>query len=220
MLNSDRQLLDTLESMGLNVTVRGVDANPIQPEEADGKTFAFISPSVTASLIGIAFRDVKIPIIVSEAFLFDDMKMTGPTAGVDYGIRSGRDQIDILEPDHPIAGVYNNTIAVTSTLTSYMWGNPSADALKVAEISNSGSNNQAAIFVYDYKDEMVNYRAPAMRIGYYLRENATTLSSDIGWDIFRNTINFVLSEYCISSADSLSLASDTLNIINGEANLV
>lgn len=219
MLSSDRQLLDTLESMGLNVMVRGVDANPIQPEEADGKTFAFISPSVTASLIGIAFRDVKIPIIVSEAFLFDDMKMTGPTAGVDYGIRSGRDQIDILEPDHPIAGVYNNTITVTSSLTSFMWGNPSADALKVAEISNSGSNNQVAIFVYDYKDEMVNYRAPAMRIGYYLRENATTLSSDIGWDVFRNTINFVLSEYCISSADSLSLASDTLNIINGEANL-
>lgn len=219
MISSDRQLLDSLEAMGLNVFVRGVDSSPISPAEADGKTFAFISPSVTASLIGIAFRDVKLPILVSESFLFDDMRMTGPSAGVDYGIRSGKEQLDILEPGHPIAGTFTNTIAVTSTLTSFMWGNPSPDALNVAEVSNSGGNNQFAIFVYEYKDEMVGLTAPGMRLGYYLRENATTLSSETGWDIFKNTINYVLSTYCIAATDSISIPYDTLNIISGEANL-
>ncbi|MEM6800706.1 MAG: hypothetical protein AAF696_04840, partial [Bacteroidota bacterium] len=219
MISSDRQLLDTLESLGLSVKVRGANASTVQSEEADGKTFAFISPSVTASLVGIALRDVKIPIVVSESFLFDDMRMTGPTAGNDYGIRSGRDQLDILEMGHPIVGTYTNSTVVTSTLTSFMWGNPSAEALNIAEVSNSGGNNQMAIFVYEYKDEMQGLRAPAMRIGYYLRENTTTLSSAAGWDIFKNTVGFVLVEYCISSADSLSIANDTLNLISGEASL-
>ncbi len=219
MISSDRQLLDSLEAMGLRVFVRGVDSTPIQPEEADGKTFAFISPSVTASLVGIAFRDVRLPILVSESFLFDDMRMTGPSAGADYGIRSGKSQIDILEPGHPIAGTFSNTVAVTSTLTSFMWGNPAADALNIAEISSSGGNNQMAIFVYEYKDQMLGMEAPGMRVGYFLRENATTLSSETGWDIFKNTVNYILGTYCIAATDSISVPYDTLNIISGEVNL-
>ena len=215
----DQVLIDRMLGKDFKVTVKGGPSSPLMPEDAYGKTLVFISSTITASLVGTIFKDVEVPVIVCEAFLLDDMKMTANIAGVDYGIRSNSTTLSILEPSHPIAQNLSTPVEVTQSGTSLVWGKPSSEAVRIAQMSGLGGADQYAVFLYEPGDNMFDMSAPALRIGFFLRDNAISLLTADGWTLFDNTLDYIYSDYCLVQPDTLEAETSLLTLLDSTAML-
>ena len=91
---------DRLEALGLAVTV--VDDDACSAADAEGKDLIFVSSTVSSNKVGTKYRDIAIPLITYESYLFDDMKLTGTALNVDYGSFSGENSVVIGEVSHPL----------------------------------------------------------------------------------------------------------------------
>jgi len=79
----DQALKARLELMGYNVHLR--DDDYVSPSDADGMDLVLVSSSVSSGKVTSTFRDVAVGVVVCESYIFDDMDLTGPASGDDYG---------------------------------------------------------------------------------------------------------------------------------------
>ena len=106
--------------------------NEIDAADAAGKALVVISSTLQAAAVGGTFRDVEVPVLVWEAFIFDDMKMTGPVAQVDYGSIAGQQEVMIVDAAHPLAAGLAGPRLATTGKRKLIWGRPAATADVVA----------------------------------------------------------------------------------------
>ena len=215
----DQILVSRLINKGFTVNVKGGSGNPPTADDAHGKALVLVSSTITASLLGTVFKDVEVPVMVCEAFLLDDMNMTGNIAGVDYGIRSNASMISILEPSHPIAQNLNTTVDVTQSGTTLVWGKPGSEALRIAQLIGLGGADQYAVFLYEPGSNMVGMSAPALRIGFFLRDNAIPLLTSDAWTLFDNTLEYISSDYCLAEPDTLEALNSLLTLLDSTVTL-
>jgi hypothetical protein len=186
----DRALLDHLEQTGHTVTVR--DAQSTEASDADGKSVVVISESCYSGDVNTKFRDVTVPVISFEPAVFDDMRLTGPTWATDYGDAHNQQQLDILQPTHPVAAGLSGRVSVTTTPQKFIWGKPSTSALRIAAIA--GRPHQAAIFAYAEGSQMVGMTAPARRIGWFAGRDTPAAFNAIGWQLFDAALSWAVSD--------------------------
>jgi hypothetical protein len=183
--NGDVAVKNRLTGLGLNVTV--IKDNVVNASSASGKGLIVVSSSSYSSSIGNHLTQVAVPLICYEAWLFDNLKMTGDEENDDFGLLTDK-KIKILQPGHPIAAGYSGTVQVFSSNTSETWGKPGPGAVGIASVPNY--TKQKAIFAYETGTEMVGINAPARRVGFFFRDNnPTSLTSD-GWKLFDNAVKW------------------------------
>jgi hypothetical protein len=178
----DTRLRTALRAHGFTVVV-GDDAGTTG--DANHMDLVVIGSSCASSMVGAKFRDIAIPVLDMEASIFDDMKMTGPTAKTDYDEEDDR-RITMIaaQASHPLAAGLAGSVTVNSggvdPCCGINWGKPASSAKAIASYT-SASNGKIAIFAYDKAAKMVdNFSAPARRVGFFAADTTMANLADDG----------------------------------------
>ncbi|MEJ7617783.1 MAG: hypothetical protein WKF30_12660 [Pyrinomonadaceae bacterium] len=86
----DTAIKNRLESKGYALIIKAESDSTTA--DANGKSLVVISSTVTSGQVNTKFRDVAVPVVTYEALIFDDMGMTGPHSGNDFGSTAGQTQ--------------------------------------------------------------------------------------------------------------------------------
>lgn len=190
----DETLIARIKSLGFDVVVKNHDGFDAVADSAD-KIAIYISESVASANIVEKFNNIAVPLIISEAYIFDDMGLTAPTADVDFGSNTANIKGKVVKPDHPIMkGVSADYAVVTrdlDPLPNYTWGVvPEKNALAV-EPDNA---SHAVVFAFDKGESSADslwpsYKFPEKRaaINFHTSMVIDAVSDDM-WKIFDNAI--------------------------------
>ena len=179
---SETLVRNRLQTMGFTVNV--VDDNGVTAAAANGASFVLTSFTV-ANTVGATFRDVAVPVWTAKTFLFDDMEMTGPTAGTHYENRSFR-MMTIAATGHPMAAGLTGTVTYLTANTSQPWAVPVASATTVAT-----NGTQAVAFVIPAGGTLDNGQAAAAcRLTYPVFQQGPQRYTADGWAMFEATATY------------------------------
>jgi len=173
-----------------------VDDGAVTTADADGMDAVIISSSARSSNVGSTFRNVSIPVIVNEGWLFDDMKMTWGTLNQHYGV-SNKIDMDMLNSSHPLAAGLTGEIDIFTGANKLFWAKPDASADMVAK--RTDKRNWYTIFVYEEGDQMKGMTAPAIRIGFGIAIEAADYWTTESWSLFDAAV-----AYAVGSAETVA----------------
>jgi hypothetical protein len=171
---ADQAVQRRLVALGLTVSV--VKDSAATTAQATGKKLVVISSTVASGAVGTKFRAVAVPVLVWEPSLFGNMAMTG-TSGSAAGTTSGQTQLSLVAATtDPLAAGLSGTQTVTTSASTFTWGEPASGAVVVARIAGSSAHD--AIFRYEKSASMSGLAAPERRVGFFLGDTtASTLTS-------------------------------------------
>ena len=187
----DTAALNRLNALGHTVTL--VDDLASTTADALGKNLVIVSSTVASGNVTTKFRDVVIPVINWEQALYDDFLMTGNVDAVTRGTIAGQTQLDISTSAHPITlGISTGVQTVTTAADTFTFGQPNANADVLAR--QVGDASRAMIFVYERGDLLIDdlTAAPALRVGFFLQDNAANVLNSTGGQLFDNTVRYAL----------------------------
>ena len=190
--NSDRAVRDRLQGQGYNVIV--VDDSASTTADATGKQLVIISSTVSSGQVGVKFRDVNVPVLTWENYLYDDMYMARS-----WDTDSNERRVRIRNTSHPLTNgfsTFNQIVDVTTQNETFNWANPSsgADAIEVTAIDNN--NSRATLFAYEtgrtMDDNGNSFVAPARRVGIFMTNDVARRLNANGWRLFDNAVNWAI----------------------------
>lgn len=164
LVNMDVDFRSRLQAKGFTVTL--IDDGVSTTSQALGKDLVSVSASVKPSSVLTKYRDVKLPVLIWDRGLYDDMKMiTGSSA---TGATNSATAIRILENSSYMNSGYsvgNLTVFTYGSRMSYVTNNDS----NVQTFSSITTNtNRLLEFGYDTDNYMPGgLIAPARRLGTF-----------------------------------------------------
>lgn len=183
--SADTAIRNRLQTLGLTVVVKS--ASSTTSADATGKVLIVISSTVTPAYVGTKFRSVAVPVLTWESQLYDEFGMT-PTSFGSAGTQSLQRNLAIAAPTHPVAGGLSGTVAVTSSSSTFNYGKPNANAVRIATLT--GDASRVAVFAYDAGVSMPGLVAPARRIGLFLGDSTASVLTTNGWRIFERAVEW------------------------------
>ena len=223
---ADPDIAAHLEAMGHEVTFfTSADNVPRQDyvDAAMAHDAVIISETIGSSSIvkdGVfALRDVSVPVMSFEPFMYDDANWTGPThhedlgntgrvESVGVGLGDPQDSIYIAEAAHPLAAGLADEVQVYKQPYSLNWARTLGDdATVVATVDEV--EMFATIFVYEEGDKLVDGSdVPAARVGWFVGQGDTGGFNGPSWDnmtddglaLFDAVVNFMVGRVITPSA--------------------
>jgi acyl-CoA thioesterase-1 len=175
----DAAAINQLEALGEVVTV--VKDSASTTGHASGMDLVVISDSVAPGKVNNKFTQVAVPVLVFEPYLYDNLGMTGPDAGTDFG-RSIQDSLR-MSGTHPLTAGLAGVVIVSTTPVKFSWGKPGAAAIVAATLKNNTS--RPTIFAYRAGDLLASgTTAPSRRVALYLNAGATDSWNAKGRSLF------------------------------------
>ncbi|MFK8025663.1 MAG: sulfatase-like hydrolase/transferase [Ilumatobacter sp.] len=172
---NDRPLIDRLTDRGFDVTV--YDDNALPPDEViEDAGIVWISSTVAPWRIKTRYNDLRVPVGLHEARLFDDLELATSS-----GERSGQ---------HSIRDADGNAIRVSTSTRKVSWGlvGDAADVL-ATQLQNT---TRAAVFTYDRGDPLVDgSSALQCRAGFFAGPTMPPKLTDAGFQIFDDVVDFL-----------------------------
>jgi len=121
----------------LGHTVAQITTSEVSVADATGKDLVYISPTVNSPKILDKFAGIGIPVITSEAYLYDDMGFTGTVADTDFGNSNGT-IIRMDNTTHALGGGLSGNVTVDSAAGTIAWAaSLPPSAIKIASLSGS-----------------------------------------------------------------------------------
>jgi len=157
--------------------------------DATNKAFVVISSTVLSDDVGTTFRDVPVPVLNWENFLYDDLGMSGPTAGTDYGTLGEQSRVRVTAESHFLAAGQTGVVSVVSGPQIFSWGVPNSNAVVVATLENDPG--KALIFAYESNAVMPGLSAPARRLGFFLEDLTAGELAHHGEDMLEAALHWV-----------------------------
>ena len=187
---SDLTIQDKLEGWGHNVSV--VPDAGVRVNDALENDLVFISESVYSRKLNTTLRNLPVPVIVSEPWLFGDMGLTDSNPFIDFGKQRRMSDIIIDDLQHDLtADLPAGTVSISYRNTAIGWGIPGPNAVKIAML-NDGSA-RSTIFAYDKDDQMPGLKAPAKRVGFFLNRKTAGYLTPEGWALFKAAVDWSLT---------------------------
>jgi hypothetical protein len=191
---SESAIRSRLEGFGFDVQpISGGDSSSA---DAEGKALVLISSTIGSGSVADKFLGVATPVLNWEAFIQDDMLMTGQTSGQDFGeIDDAFSELVIVDPDHPMAGgLAEGLHEVTTSPQRMMWGSPVAsDAQIVATFTLDGEEVPA---IYGFDTGAVLHdgvtTAPARRVQFFLSNDVFVNLNEAGLALFDAALSWTL----------------------------
>jgi hypothetical protein len=159
----DTRLRTALATKGF--TVRIVDDNAAV--NVTGIRLVLLSGSCASETLGTKYRDVPVPLVSTEAAVYDTMGMTAGAAALGQTMGG---TVTILMPAHPMAAGLQGNVGVVGEQSNLGWGRPAAGAERVASIQGMADN--IAIFGYPKGAMMVTGPATDRRVGFFATDDA------------------------------------------------
>jgi thermitase len=181
-----------LDNLGYTVTM--VTDLAAKAGDATGKDIVVISESTDSATVNTKFRDVTVPVVAWDDGVFDDMRMTGPVYDTDHGdtLPSYQTQINLTNPNHPMAAGLSGTVSAYSSGYDFTWGKPTSAAIKIASLSYDAS--KVVLFGYDKGAVMVGgVIAPARRVGLFVSDYGSARLTAQGGKLFDAAITWAVS---------------------------
>ena len=185
----DAAILENLENRGFTVTV--VSDRDAGISDAVEKDLVVISESVYSKRINTTFRNLPVPIIVSEPWLFHYMGMTGSTYGTDFGKARRQSAITVTEFSHQMTAEMTGNVFITYRRRALSWGLAGKAAIKIATLIDD--TRRCPIFAYDKGIQMPGMVAPDKRVGFFLRRNTAAYLTPEGWALFDTAVDWCLT---------------------------
>jgi len=186
----DRAIKSHLENRGFNVHIQEDDV--AKSEDAIGRDLVMFSESARSKAVGDKFRNIPVPIICSEPWIFHGLGMTGQTKRVDFGRKGRQKDIIIVNSSHPLSSSLSDVVRV-STKSFYMgWGVPGENAIPIAVLKNDPA--KCTIFAYDAGVQMPGLVAPAKRVGLFLFRGTAGTFTDDGWRLFNAVVDWSIDK--------------------------
>ncbi len=195
---------DILIDRGFNVTLVSQNEDAATTlAAADAADLAIVSESVGSGNVNTEIKDSTSPVLLYEAYLYDDFQWTGNTSiSNDFNpeddagntLPDMTDSITIVEPAHPLAaGLPAGDVAVYTDVGRLTYGRLTAPASVVATVP--GHPDTATIFAYEAGDRALDGTTiPARRVGFF--SAGLTLTSneftDDGLALFNAALNYAL----------------------------
>ena len=160
---------------------------------ANGKDLVVISDSVAPGKVGSKFSLVSIPVIAYEHAVYDDLGLTGPVSGTDFG-RTGETQTQLrMTGSHPLTALLSGVVTVGTEAARFSWGKPGAAAVIAATLK--GSSLRPTIFAYEAGAQLANGMfAPARRVAIHPNAGAMNAWNANGQDLFGVAVQWALGE--------------------------
>ncbi|MHC4174773.1 MAG: DUF1349 domain-containing protein [Planctomycetota bacterium] len=142
-----------LESLGHTVTYFDDGENEATTEAAAAAAdVVFISESVSSSQIRTEITEIETPMVITEAWGYDEM---GLTLGTGEGLEVATTDIEIVAPEHPLAAGLSGTVSVLTDIAGsrgtarFTTGRAGSEATVIARATLSDSVTYDVIFVYE-----------------------------------------------------------------------
>ena len=134
----DEALRVYIEGLGHTVTMFDDNESEADTEVAAAEAdLVFISESVSSSEIREEITEIETPMIITEAWGYDEM---GLTLGTGEGIDVATTEIEIVNPGHPLAAGLSGTVSVLTDLESergiarFSTGDAGSDSTVIARV--------------------------------------------------------------------------------------
>lgn len=204
---NDQTIKRRLERLGFNVTVK--IASNSKTSDATGTELVFISESVNSGDVGAKFRDVAVPVISCEPFVFQQDRMgmtltntTGPT--VEYYKQETGNKIKIQNTSHYLAAGLSGDVTFTSSDASKLiWGKPNGNAVVIASVA--GDETKIAIFGYETGSAMPGLAAPARRLGFMMGQYSANALNEDGGKLFDAAVRWAVGLEVDTAAPVLTM---------------
>ena len=155
-------------------------------DELDGEQLAVISGTASSTILGGRFTDADAPLLMWKPYILDDMQLSGPTSGVDYDLTT-IDEIDIVDPGHPLADGLDGRVPLLSSATATTWAVPAASARIVTQAETGEPN----LWVYLPGTPLVDATpAVSCRVGFPIYRTAATQLTPIGVRLFDRAVSW------------------------------
>jgi hypothetical protein len=193
---SDEALRARLVGLGLDVTLKTAPA--AVTSDAYGKAVAVVSESVSSADVTNKLLGVQTPVVTLEPSIMDDLGMTGPTFGTDYGDAQSQTHLTISTAarGHPIAAGLSGLVQVASPGNKFVWGAPGPEATRIATIAGQGG--LAPIFCYEEGATMVGgVVASGRRVGFFPGGTTPAALTANGWALFDGAIRWATGRHLL-----------------------
>jgi hypothetical protein len=181
----DEETEHLLGHHGDAVTV--IDDDDLTAGDLAGIELVFVSSTVSSTAgIQTVLQTAPVPVIISKPWLYDNLKMTGPTNGVDYGVTTKVTGFTFLAGHSITDSLGTGDIDVYTVPQNHPFGLPGPEA---DVISTSAGN--PGMFIYDAGDSLWNGDpAPACRIALPLYRNGLANLTAAGEQLFDEALHW------------------------------
>lgn len=185
----DHAIYDRLIKSGYKVLLKS--DSEATTGNATNKLCVLISASVGSGNVGTKFRDVDVPVMVWEPWLYDDMNMTGAEADTDFGTVESQYSLSFSDAEHEILENISAETGLVGDSVNMGFGIPVGD---VSHVLSFPGEEKAALFVYETGAEMNGMPAPAGRAGIFLMDEVSTVLTDTGWEVFDQSVDWLIGQ--------------------------
>jgi subtilisin-like proprotein convertase family protein len=227
LVAGDAAVSNRLATLGYTVTTKAAPSSTIA--DANGKTLIVVSSTITSGDVGAKFTTSNVPLVHWEQAIQDDLFATG-NAQVGAGDAQGgfdrnttaadQTQLNILTTNHPLAaGLTPGLHTVASTPTTFSWGVPGGDVIKIATIATNAA--EVAVYGYDAGATLIvtnrtvtpatitTNKAAARRVFLFMQDPGLSVVAADGFALFDAAINWAASKDVTSPTDAIV-------IVNGQ----
>jgi len=176
--------------------------------DATGKTLVVVSSTISSGDVAAKFTSTTVPVIQWEQALEDDFLATG-NADTDHNTSTNQTQLNILPTTHPLAaGLSAGLHTVASSETTFSWGLPQGNAIKIATIA--GDTNKVAIYGYDTGATMTTTnKASGRRVFLFLQDPGLSVLTPEGNALFDAAVTWAVSSDVSQPGDAIVVANGT-----------
>ena len=148
---------------------------------------AVLIASSSYGLVVRRFIPLPLPVVIWNDFA-PELRIVAPGGGA---ITPRQDTLEIVDPDHPMAGGLTGTIKVSSEPHNIRWGLPTDEAAVIARI-HGYQRLKAAVFGYEPGHVMPreNYKAPARRVFLFMNSWSPANFTRDGWKLVTAAIRW------------------------------
>jgi thermitase len=186
---ADAVLRNRLQNLGYSVTLK--DAFWASAGDAVGKDIVVITGTADSYWLGDKFRNVTVPVLVSQNDANHDMGLTSSAWGTDFYSTNNQSATAISNSAHPLAAGYSGSQTLYTSGFWMNWGVPNSNAVKVATLT--GNSSRATIFAYDKGVGMVGLTAPARRVGFFLDDDAARIMTNQAGFLFDAAVTWAVT---------------------------
>jgi hypothetical protein len=161
MQQGDDAIKAYLEGLGHTVTYFDDNEDEATTEAAAMTAdVVFISESVSSGRIRLEITEIETPMVITEAWAYDEMGLATLTSDVDEQIDVATTDIEIIAPGHPLAAGLTGTVSVLNAIETergvarFSTVIPGSEATVIAQATLSDGATYDVIFYYEKGAEL------------------------------------------------------------------
>jgi hypothetical protein len=182
---ADQTLIDRVAALGFEVESHS--QNEAQPVDIAGAVAVLIGEALGSGNITNAYKDVAIPVIITEAYVLDDMQFA-----TDGTFNTSPDKsIVIVDASHPIAGGLTGEVEIASQEADIC---STSDLQGEAEIiARTVVSGDVCLATYETGAKgMDGVPVPARRVFLFPHANLIPNLTDDGWGLVERSVLWAL----------------------------